>query len=122
MLHPRVLLGFIAFLRNFQWLLVVCVAVSLSGANLYGFVKCSRGAARRHTLARLLCHSLALLAPTKICPSSPSEAQSKFKSAMAQGVARGALSALGGGGLFGGQQAGGGGGATADAPGPAFAV
>lgn len=41
---------------------------------------------------------------------------------MAQGVARGALSALGGGGLFGGQQAGGGGGATADAPGPAFAV
>lgn len=35
---------FISLFRlNFKWLLLVCIAVVLSGANLYGYVKCKTG-------------------------------------------------------------------------------
>nr|XP_050858409.1 uncharacterized Golgi apparatus membrane protein-like protein CG5021 isoform X2 [Vespula vulgaris] len=31
------------FRLNFQWLLLVCIAIILNGANLYGYVKCKMG-------------------------------------------------------------------------------
>lgn len=44
----RALLGALALLTwNIEWMLVDCVGFALGTANLYGYIKCKKGASKR---------------------------------------------------------------------------
>lgn len=62
----RVALALLAVLKwNIEWLLVDCVAIALSSANLYGYIKCKKGGSRARCLKRRGAASSAFSAPAQ---------------------------------------------------------
>jgi hypothetical protein len=59
----RLCLAIIAIVRfNFDWLIICCVAIGLSSANVVGYTKCSSDAKNKAALAQVGAFPLALCA------------------------------------------------------------